>query len=167
MIWTFEMIAAATAEAESWKGTKHRNRMAKRGVGIDCIHFIFEVLYAADVVPRRRLPAYPISWGIAAQTSTLGELMAEILHVRRIPDERWTPAFGDILVFKVGQTSNHAAIMIGRRPWHSVGKSLVGPTNLKHARTSIQEAIRITTSGWRSEPGQLNLQPCRQTPGST
>lgn len=157
MIFPPDVQALARASCARWRGTPHRNRIAIKGGGIDCIRFIAEVLIDAGVVDRRPLPSYPLSWGVASPESRMGLVMAQMMDVERIPVSDWTPAFGDICIFKVGSQSNHCGIVIDGEVWHVSRNHAVGPEGLEHCRPRLQEALRIRRPGWTREPGSVNL----------
>jgi len=51
-LWTEERKASALASYDKWRGTPHKDRVRKVGIGIDCVGLIFEILYDSKVLPR-------------------------------------------------------------------------------------------------------------------
>lgn len=154
-IWTPERQARALAEAEFWRGTRHRNRIASVGVGIDCIRFVVRVLVAAGVVDDATIPTYQTAEGLASQRSKLAEAFARALDVERIPVAEWEPQFGDLCLWAVGGNSNHVAICLGASAWHVSSLTPCGPIAIDHARRRMQEAQRIKRTGWTVDPASI------------
>lgn len=158
-IWTPERTAAAAAEIERWKGTPHRDRMAKPGVGIDCIGLTFQVLQAAEITPPFQMPYYSPRWGMGRAHNIMEGLLRKCLFCEPIKAPiDWKP--GDLLIFRVGRQSNHIGIFWqeGERlgVWHSRARAAVEFTDydLTLAKT-VQTGMRINAPGFRTRPEDL------------
>ena len=66
MEWTRKQIIETQAELEKWHGLPHIDRRALEGKGIDCIHLVFQALYASKLIEPRKLPAYRVRWGLVS-----------------------------------------------------------------------------------------------------
>ena len=159
LIWTPERIAAAAAEIERWKGTPHRDRMAKPGVGIDCIGYVCEITRAAGLIPAFTMPFYSPRWGIGRAFNVMERVLLKCFNVERITSPaEWRP--GDLLIFKVGHQSNHIALLWqeGERfgLWHSRVRAGVEFCDMSaEIRKEAQAALRFTAPGLLLDPATL------------
>lgn len=156
-IWTADRQALALAEAERWRGTPHRHRIASLGRGIDCIRFVVKVMIAAGVVDDTTIPTYPTAWGLASAENKIAAAFMACCEAVRIPMDEWEPEFGDVCIWACGQNSNHVGIYLGRDVWHVSTNSPAGPLMLATARKRMQEAVRLVRPGWTSKPETLRL----------
>ena len=93
----------------SWVGTPHRHRCCVKGEGVDCICFVGCILMEMGIIESFFCPDYAPDWnlhrgeeliknGIEKQLSCVEVLNAGI------------PMDGDIILYKYGRVSAHAAI---------------------------------------------------------
>lgn len=150
-LWTPERQQRALAECNRWKGTMHIDRIARVGVGVDCVNFVHEVLVASGIVTRHPLGTYPTDLGIAKESHTLRNELLRCLHSVAI-DDITKGEFGDIAVMKTGGRSAHCGLFIGTHLWHSMGGQHVtrSPWNLWRHR--CKHMVRIYADGWRETP---------------
>lgn len=150
-VWTPNRIAIARREFDAWEGTPHRNRMAKKRVGVDCIHFVAAIYVAAGILPAFRFPSYDPSRGILAETNAMGEIFQRLTFCH--PIEATAPReFGDVAIFRVGRVSNHVGIIDGDHVWHSLSNCRVHPARYNIWQGEVQELIRIDQDGLRARP---------------
>lgn len=156
-VWTPESQAKAIQEAESWRGTPHRHRIAARGRGIDCIRFVAAVMVAAEVVEPTEIPSYPTAVGLANVDNKMVRALLGCLDAVEIPADEWDPQFGDLCVWKCGQNANHLAIRLASQVWHVSTLSPVGPMTSEAARRRMQCAIRLRARGWTKSPANIRF----------
>lgn len=150
MIWTPDKKEFALIEAERWRGTPHRDRMAVIGTGIDCIHYVAEIFIAAGLIERRQLPSYRTTEGIANSANTaLEDRIGEMVHVDRIELDQAAPEFGDVIVFKVGNVSGHCGFFANEYLYHALGGRCVTRSPWQHWRHKAKVALRMTQGGWK------------------
>jgi len=126
------------------------------GTGVDCVQFVFAVLRAADAVPDFPWPSYRQDVGFSSTRNHLADLMQAVLHVESLNPIEWEPRTGDIGIFKVGRTSNHTGIVVGGRFWHVTTRQPVHSQQCAVVRPTLQEVLRLTAAGLKSEPENLN-----------
>lgn len=158
-IWTPERITLAQAELERWAGTPHRNRMAKPGVGIDCIHFVFKVANAAGIAPTFEMPYYNVRWGVGRAFNVLERVITKCFHVESIRDRcQWKP--GDMVIFQVGEHSNHIGLLWhqhGLGVWHAqTGKGVIFSPLNDEIKKTVQVCLRFTGLGMKLDPATLH-----------
>lgn len=147
--WTESEKQLARESCQKWAGTPHRNKIAVPGTGIDCIHFVFEVVSDAGILPRFKLPLYHGNLGVLRESNVMETLCREYSFAERVAAGE-APAFGDIAIFKCGEQSNHAGIVTdGGDVWHVPGKSAVGPADWKTVAKSLQCLMRFRARGLR------------------
>lgn len=152
-VWIKERREAALAEAASWMGTPHRDRMAVRGQGVDCIRFVFEVLIAAPIVSRRELPPYSTMIGYGKESRSLQDSLLAAFHCVEFDYEQSEeePQFGDIIVFKNGDQSAHCGWFSSGQLYHALARRCVTRSEWKHWAPRAKSIIRIYALGWRGE----------------
>lgn len=154
-LWTAEAQAAAITEARKLYGTPHRNRMAKPGVGIDCLGFVRAILVAGKILPPFEFPFYDPAWGLG-RASNIMERVLRICTTADILPPDTAPQFGDLIIFAVGRQSNHVGIFLDGDIWHVQTNYSVGPIHREDDLAGkIQCLARITAPGFRSRPEDL------------
>ncbi len=153
MLWTPERKALARDSCRLWGGTRHHNRIAVVGQGVDCVRFVFEVLADAEVSPRFTLPRYTESLGILRARNIMERLILDHWNAGVVPAP---PEFGDVAIFKCGMQSNHIGIVMdGGDVWHVPGGGHVGPEAWGNVSKRLQSLLRFTSPGWHTDPGKL------------
>ncbi len=152
--WTPERVAASLTEARSWLGTRHANRMAVKGSGIDCIHFVRECMVAGGACDSFRLPYYDQRLGIGNARNTMEALFLHCFHAVSLPADT-EPLDGDVVVFKVGRESNHCGMIFAGQVFHAVARSYVRADPWGDWRENAQALLRITAPGFRKNPEHL------------
>ena len=146
---------AALAEARRWLGTPHRNRMAKPGVGVDCLGFVRAILVATGTLPPFEFPFYDPSWGLGRASNIMERVLKLCTNVEIFPANH-APAFGDLIIFAVGRQSNHVGIFLDGAIWHVRTNGVVGPTHPDDDLTGhIQSIATITAPGFTRRPETL------------
>ncbi len=161
-VWTPERKLAALATCMKYVGTPHRNRMAVPGPagGVDCIHFVAEVLTGAGIIPDHRLPGYDERLGTMRSHNVIEDILVRHLHAEVHTEPDW----GDIVICKVGRQSNHVGIVIGENMWHVSSRSFVGYEALVNWLPRVQSFVRITQTGLRADPALLVAEELRIAP---
>ncbi len=153
-VWTEERKTRARECAQAWAGTRHRNRIAVKGEGIDCIRFVFEVLASAGVCDRFRMPSYDGRLGILRPVNLMEGLIVD--HLFGEVRTKETPLeFGDLCIFECGRCSNHLGIFLDGAVWHVPGQGAVGPDAAANVTPKLQSIVRLTACGFRDHPGLL------------
>lgn len=128
--------------------------MAKPGVGIDCLRFVCEVLQDAEIIPPFTAPFYDPRWGIGRQNNVMERIAHACCATHSVElDEELL--FGDILIFNVGNQSNHCAILLDGEVWHVKAKAVVAPEPLDEILPQLQCAIRFLEEGFLRRPETL------------
>lgn len=123
--------------------------MAQMHVGIDCIHFVHEVLAGTGVVQRIKVPKYDTGIGYIIPSNRLAEQLEAALFCERVTGEY---SFGDIAVLKTGQTSAHCGFIAPPHLWHAVARRDVIRSPLVLWQHRFDRALRLTAEGWRNKP---------------
>lgn len=134
-----------------WKGTPHRDRMAKVGVGIDCVHFLREVFVAAGVLPEFVFPFYATNWGYGRSNNLMERMLVTACHAEVVT----TPQDGDVVVFRVGRQTNHCGVCLDGLVWHAQFKRGVRFDDLATFDDKIQSYVRLTARGFKKRPEEL------------
>lgn len=161
-VWTEERKQAARAICALYAGTPHRNRMARPGKngGVDCIHFVAEVLSGAGVILPHTLPAYDERLGVLRARNVIEDILLQHLHAEIAPE----PEFGDIVICTCGRQSNHVGIVIDGQMWHVPGRGWCGPEALGNWAARVQSFVRLTDTGLRQDPARLQADALRIAP---
>ena len=166
MEWTDEQKQRVSEEMQKWKGLPHLDRRAIKGTGIDCVHLLFEGLFASGLVERRKIPAYRPRWGLVSRCNLMAEALSRILHVERHAVTE-PPRFGDLIIWKSGKQSNHCGILAHDDHrnlvcWHVLKGGKVHAAPLKTTVPKAQEIVRVAREGWRIDPpDKLKLKDLR------
>ncbi len=105
--------------ARTWKGTPYRHRGAIRGVGVDCARILIEVYAEAGLIERFDPGKYTRDWHLhrneerylATIESFCGEALRSDDSMNAWLNDGYKPLTGDILVWRVGRTFSHSAIV--------------------------------------------------------
>lgn len=151
MIWTIEAKEKARTACREWQGTPHRNRVALKGEGVDCVKFVIEVLVAAGIMTRPALPRYDERLGLLRKHNVIEDILCHYLHAEA-HEPADCPAWGDVVICTVGQQSNHVGIIVDGMVWHCPGRGAVGPEGWEDWKPKTQSLVRIRETGYRAEP---------------
>lgn len=105
--------------ARTWNGTPYRHRAAVRGSGVDCARILIEVYAEAGLIERFDPGKYTRDWHLHRneerylQTveSFTGPPIREDPTINDWIAEGYKPLTADILVWRVGRTFSHSAIV--------------------------------------------------------
>lgn len=137
--------------------------MAKVGVGIDCIHFVREIMISGGLSQPFELPYYVPRWGIGRGNNVMERLLLKCFSAEPVPFHMERPADGDILIFQVGRQSNHCGIVIDGQCWHSQASYVVHPDPINpELLTRLQAVVRVKECGPRFRPEDLTEEDFRQ-----
>lgn len=100
------------AEALTWLGTPYHDLQALKGPGggVDCARFPLAVAQAVGLIPASYVPpVYSPSWHLHQRD----ELYYRYLEAAGCQETTWEARQpGDVLLFRVGLTASHAAILL-------------------------------------------------------
>ena len=98
---------AIVAEAMTWMHTPYHHRAKLKGVGADCAQFVLAVYQAVGLIAEFDTGEYPHDWhlhrDVERYLSQVEHFAGEISPADAQP--------GDVLLFKVGRTFSHGAIV--------------------------------------------------------
>lgn len=140
-----------------FEGTKHAPRKAIPQKGVDCIQLVIQAHLAAGTFPPFSWPQYRQDIGIGAEENTLGKAMEKIFFCQRLPIAGWEPRAGDVAIFRSGKVSNHCGVFDGDRFWHVTTAAPVHHCSLACVQGKLQEVVRFTGTGIKSDPSKLKL----------
>lgn len=162
--WTPERLALARIELEAWAGTPHRNRVAIKGQGVDCIRLVCQVLFAAGIVPEPpRFPYYDERLGVLRARNIIEDIL--VAHLHASSQDTSTPKPGDIIVCNCGRQTNHVGLYLDGQMWHVPGKGMVGPEPWDTWAPRTQSLVRIHATGYKVQPGTLTWERIRSMAG--
>ena len=154
-VWTPERRELALNYAHTWRGTPHVDRIAIRGVGIDCVNFVCGALMTCGVCQAFTLPYYDPAWGIGRRNNVLERVAVQCLFSRIIQDTE-PLEFGDIGIFRVGRQSNHVGIVLNDEMWHvSLGRMVEPEPITRRLQERLQSVIRVQAVGLSRHPETL------------
>lgn len=157
----FNIIKAREC-AKLWLGTPHHDRMAKVGAGIDCIHFVREILIAGGMTDPFKCPYYLPRWGIGRGNNVLERLLLKCYDAAVVPFGKPLKN-GDIFIFAVGKQSNHCGIVLDGECWHSQARHVVHPMKITpDILERLQSVVRIKKPGLRFRPELLTSEDFKQ-----
>ena len=93
--------------AQEWAGTPYHHRARIKGVGVDCGQLVAGVFEEAGLIPPVPLDLYPRDWMCHRSEE---RFLATMERYTRKVERPARP--GDIMLFQVGRTISHGAIVI-------------------------------------------------------
>lgn len=141
--------------ASIWVGTPHRDRMAKAGVGVDCVNLVIEAIIHIGKVPRpTALPSYDSRVGIHEESERLASCIAAAVHCEEVAHTA-TEA-GDIFVCRTGKAASHCGIFVDRDTiLHAVARRHVKCEPALRWRGRMAKIYRMSEPGWRRMPAAV------------
>lgn len=103
---------------EEWRGTPFRHWAGVKQVGCDCIHLVARVLEELGLGPFK-LPRYPSDWHLHKEDTRLIDGISNGLNVEKL-SEHASMLNGDIVLYRFGKSSSHAAIFCDDHVYHAV-----------------------------------------------
>ena len=105
--------------ARNWIGTPYRHRAAVRGAGVDCARILIEVYAEAGLIERFDPGKYTRDWHLHRDEERYlqtvekyaGPPIKDNTSIHLWAEEGYQPLTGDILVWRVGRTFSHSAIV--------------------------------------------------------
>lgn len=154
-IWDSTRCLLALDEIKRWHGTPHHDRMAEPGVGVDCLFLLRAILIASNVLPQFEMPYYDTTEGMHGASTRLRQTLLECCH-SRIADKH-TPQFGDVAVFKTGQSSGHGAFVFAEdggkfEMVHALGGRCVTVSDYQAWKMRVECLIRFDATGFKRQP---------------
>lgn len=104
----------------SWQGTPFHEQARVKGVGVDCIHLIAEIMKEAGAISSYTFPKYEVGAGHHTDHSKVREWFEnspDFAEVIPVPDESggWQAGrfmVGDVLGFLIGRTVHHIGMVL-------------------------------------------------------
>lgn len=140
MIWTEERKQLAREACAYWQGTPHAHWMRNHGIGIDCIHFVVDVLERAGVANDIEIPRYSNNIGMKGADEKLIKEFSDRFPVEIVKEPY---EFGDILIFDPRISINHIALLIDGMVWHSLAKQAVDVYPFDNYKRAVRGAMRL------------------------
>jgi cell wall-associated NlpC family hydrolase len=149
-LWSLSAVQKATEELESWEGTAHVNRIAVRGVGIDCIQLCFRAYAAAGILPWMKVGVYSTEAGLFSRSENMERVLLDCLHAKSLPVD--SPEFGDLVLFQTGDRSAHCGFYADGFVWHSLARQCVLRSPWRLWKRRAEKLIRVYGTGFRKDP---------------
>lgn len=135
-----QLVDLMRIEAQGWIGTPHRNKMRKKGVGVDCINYVCACYTAIGL--HYDLKNYDVNLGLHKYS---GQIQNAILATGLF-EQVETPQDGDILVFKEIKYSSHTGLFLDNKVWHAMANRLVSAQPFVHWKNEIAGIFRLKES---------------------
>jgi cell wall-associated NlpC family hydrolase len=139
-MWDEEMKQKAREACHYWQGTPHAHWMRQRGIGVDCIHFVVDVLERAGAIGPAEIPRYSPNIGFrGAEQKLIKEFSDRVpLDLVKQPFQ-----FGDIVIFDPKLSTNHVALFIDGMLWHALAGQAVNVYPFDDFRRTARGAMRL------------------------
>lgn len=155
MIWTPERKRLALRSLSRWHGTPHHNRIAVRGVGVDCIKLVYEVLIDCGILDRVEFSGYDVDSGLWTESTKLQDTILRCLHSVWVEESF---EFGDIFILKTGNRSAHCGLYTDDgNVWHALGNRCVTKSDFALWRHEIKGMVRVVAPGFRVNPATISF----------
>lgn len=112
-------IEKLRTEAKSWLGTPHRNKLCKKGVGVDCINFVLSC-YIAGGVNYKLINYDPLS-GLHKFSGLIEKELLKTGDFVKVEN----PEDGCILIFDEIKFSAHVGLYLDGMVYHAMYNRLV------------------------------------------
>lgn len=119
--------AAVLAAARSWLATPFHHAAQLKGVGVDCVHLIEAAYREAGVIEGVEIEAYSPQIMLHRGEETVIPYL--LRYGREIPESE--ARAGDVVLYKVGRSFSHAAIIVD---W---------PTRIIHAHSKSGKVVEM------------------------
>lgn len=93
-------------EAATWRGTPWHHNARIKGVGVDCAQYLAAVYHASGIIEEVAPREYAADWALHRNQELFA---AEVLR-HAVPVDEPGPA--DVVLYKVGRTFSHGAIVV-------------------------------------------------------
>lgn len=100
-----EERAHVVAIARGWVGTPFHDGGRLKGVGVDCAMLLAEVFAEAGLIPHQDIETYSPQWMLHRDEPLFED------YVRKHGHEVVTPGIGDIVLYRIGRSFAHGAIV--------------------------------------------------------
>lgn len=95
--------------ARTWLGTPFHDNGDIKGVGVDCARLLAKVYEEVGLIPPQEIEHYSPQWMLHRDEPKFEN------YVRRFAHQVETPDIGDIVLYRIGRSLAHAAIISS--PW--------------------------------------------------
>jgi cell wall-associated NlpC family hydrolase len=98
-------------ELRSWAGTPFMHKARVKGVGVDCVHLVGEVMSECRVVQSYDFGDYDLDWSQHHERSLIVDYIERTGRFAKLPS--WeTPCAGDVVCFRIGKCEQHCGILV-------------------------------------------------------
>jgi cell wall-associated NlpC family hydrolase len=102
-------------------GTPFHNAAAIKGVGVDCVRFLIEVLASCGLLERFEPAEYPANWHLHEDRERYLERIGDFCDPVQEPLR-----VGDVLLYRLGRCVAHGALYIGQdQVVHAAGREVM------------------------------------------
>ena len=109
--FSMQREVALRAEIESWLGTPFLHTGKVKGVGVDCVQLVGQLMLSAGVVDRYDFGFYPLDWSQHRDRSIIIDYIEATARFISVDADR-TARFGDIAMFRIGRCVHHCGVMV-------------------------------------------------------
>lgn len=109
--FTMQREIALRSEIERWLGTPFLHAGNLRGVGVDCVQFVGQLMVSAGVVDSYDFGYYPLDWSQHRDRSIILGYIEATGRFHRV-EAGQSPHFGDIAMFRVGRCVHHCGVIV-------------------------------------------------------
>jgi cell wall-associated NlpC family hydrolase len=109
---------AVMLEARRWVATPYVHRASLLGEGVDCAQLLLQTFVGAGLIPPFEPNSYSPDWHLHRSEEKYLEVIERYAHqvdFNELPlqqrDQGFNVAMGDILMWRVGRTFSHSAIV--------------------------------------------------------
>jgi cell wall-associated NlpC family hydrolase len=102
---------ALRAEIESWLGTPFLHTGRVKGVGVDCVQLVGQLMLSAGVVDSYDFGFYPLDWAQHRERSIIIDYIEATARFSRLGAEA-APRFGDVVMFRIGRCVHHCGVIV-------------------------------------------------------
>jgi len=124
---------------DEWIGTPFRHACGVKGRGTDCIHFVLRIMEETGAVPPGAIKVKPYAkdWHLHNSQELLVEGIRTSRRCTELPCNQSLYRDGDIILFRFGRVSSHAAIYCNGSVYNSING--IGVVRLHFKDSSILE----------------------------
>jgi cell wall-associated NlpC family hydrolase len=150
-IWKPEEVEAAITAAKTWRGTPHKNRVAIKGKGVDCIKFCLLVCVEAGFLQQFKFPKYDTNIGRRGAEDIIMKNLDQAFYLMRLSGDI-EPQDGDLCVFRADFSCNHVGIYLKKNLWQCLWNRTVEPYPYQDWRKHVHTIMRWQSREFKIDP---------------